>query len=435
MGFDVVYLPPIHPIGTTARKGPGNTLVAGPGDPGSPWAIGAAAGGHPAIDPARHHRRLRRLRRRRGGQRPGGGPRLRAAVLARPSLGRRAPRVVPPPARRHHPLRREPAEEVPGHLPDQLLAGRRTPTGWRCGTPARRSSSTGSPTACAIFRVDNPHTKPFAFWEWLIADGAPASTPTWCSSPRRSPGPKVMAKLAEIGFSQSYTYFTWRHRQTAGARASTSTELAHGPDGRLHAAQLLAQHARHPRRARCGDGPPAAFALRARAGRHPGADLGHLPRLRAVRERAGVARRTRSTSHSEKYEIKDRDCGPARLARAVHRRASTRSAARHPALRRAAHDPLPPHRQRRSSSSTRRPQRRRRPTSCSCVVNLDPAPARRRRRSHSTSARSGCLATATFDVLDELTGERYTWSGPDPYVRLDPAVQVAHVLAIEPADA
>ena len=145
MGFDVLYLPPIHPIGTTERKGRDNALGAGPDDPGSPWAIGSAVGGHTAIDPrARQFRGFRHPARHRGRARHGGGPRLRPAVLARPSLGQGAPRVVPPPPRRHHRLRREPAQEVPGHLPDQLLARAESGPRGAVGRRARTSSISGS---------------------------------------------------------------------------------------------------------------------------------------------------------------------------------------------------------------------------------------------------------------------------------------------------
>ena len=150
MGFDVVYLPPIHPIGTTHRKGRGNTLAAGPDDPGSPWAIGGPEGGHDAIHPEL-----------------GTIDDFDAFVDAAEDLGlevaldyalqccpdhpwvRDHPGVVPAPARRLDPLRREPAEEVPGHPPDRVLAGRRQATAWRCGRRAATSSSTGSATASA----------------------------------------------------------------------------------------------------------------------------------------------------------------------------------------------------------------------------------------------------------------------------------------------
>ena len=121
MGFDIIYLPPIHPIGEVNRKGPNNTLTPGPDDTGSPWAIGSKDGGHDAVHPDLGTiddfdalRRPRRRPRARGRARP------RAPGGARPPLGHQSPGVVHHPRRRHHRLRGEPAEEVPGHLPDQL---------------------------------------------------------------------------------------------------------------------------------------------------------------------------------------------------------------------------------------------------------------------------------------------------------------------------
>ena len=121
LGIDVLYLPPVHPIGSSFRKGPNNRTPARAGDPGSPWAIGSAEGGHTGVHPdlgtladldalvAR-----RRRARHRHGPRPG------VPVLARPPVGQRAPRVVPPSARRHDPVRGEPAEALSGHLPARL---------------------------------------------------------------------------------------------------------------------------------------------------------------------------------------------------------------------------------------------------------------------------------------------------------------------------
>ena len=121
MGFDIVYLPPIHPIGTTNRKGPNNTLSPGPDDVGSPWAIGSADGGHDAIHPdLGTDGGLRRVRDEDDRPRHGGRARPRAAGHPGPPVGDRAPRVVHRARRRHDRVRREPAEEVPGHLPGQL---------------------------------------------------------------------------------------------------------------------------------------------------------------------------------------------------------------------------------------------------------------------------------------------------------------------------
>ena len=121
MGFDVIYLPPIHPIGEVNRKGPNNTLTPGPDDTGSPWAIGSEHGGHDAIHPdLGGFDDFDAFVARAGELGPRGGPRPGAAGGARPPVGQGPPRVVHHPGRRHHRLRGEPAEEVPGHLPDQL---------------------------------------------------------------------------------------------------------------------------------------------------------------------------------------------------------------------------------------------------------------------------------------------------------------------------
>ena len=150
MGFDVVYLPPIHPIGRSHRKGPQQHPRRRAERPRQPVGHRHRAAATPRSSPSLGTiEDFDALRGRGRAARPGGRPRLRAAVLARPPVGHRASRVVPPPARRHHQVRREPAQEVPGHLPDQLLAGRRRATARRCGRRARRSSTTGSATASA----------------------------------------------------------------------------------------------------------------------------------------------------------------------------------------------------------------------------------------------------------------------------------------------
>ena len=121
LGFDVVYLPPVHPIGRSNRKGRNNALEAGPKDPGSPWAIGSEEGGHDAINPelgtvAQFEQLVAAAKKHRHRDRA----RLRDPVLARPPVAEGAPGVVQPPARRHAEVRREPAEALPGHLQRQL---------------------------------------------------------------------------------------------------------------------------------------------------------------------------------------------------------------------------------------------------------------------------------------------------------------------------
>ncbi len=208
MGFDVLYFPPIHPIGRTHRKGRNNTLNAGPDDPGSPYAIGAEAGGHEAIHPEL-----------------GTFEDFRALVAAARDEGLEIALDFAIQCSPDHPwLKAHPdwfqwrpdgsiryAENPPkkyedivnvdfyanGAAPDLWLALRDVVEGWvRLGV--------------RIFRVDNPHTKPFPFWEWLIAD-IRSRDPGVIFLAEAFTRPKLMYRLGKVGFSESYTYFTWRH--------------------------------------------------------------------------------------------------------------------------------------------------------------------------------------------------------------------------------
>ena len=291
MGFDVLYLPPIHPIGRSFRKGRNNALTAGPGDPGSPWAIGAD-GGRPHGDRAgaRHARRLRsRSSRAARAARPRDRARPRLPVLARSSVGARASRVVPPSARRHDQVRGEPAEEVPGHLPARLrvrrLAGAvaRAAASHRVLDRPRRARSSASTTRTPSRSRSGSGCSP----------RSSAQHPDDDLPVRGVHAAEGDALSGQGRFSQSYTYFTWRN--TKAELTEYFTELTQTDVARVPAAEPVRQHARHPARvpaARRPAGVPGAARPRGDARR----ELRHLQRLRAVRERAGAARAARSTS-------------------------------------------------------------------------------------------------------------------------------------------
>ncbi len=220
MGFDIVYLPPIHPIGHAYRKGPNNTLAVGPDDPGSPWAIGNSGGGHTAIEPQLGT--LEDFERFVTAAHDNG---LEVALDYALQCSPDHPYV------REHPewfaLRSdgtiEYAENPPKKYQDivnfrwygaaapALYAELRDVVEFWIGRGIR------------VFRVDNPHTKPFAFWEWMIAD-VRSRHPETIFLAEAFTRPKVMARLAKSGFSQSYTYFTWRN--TKGELTAYMTELA-----------------------------------------------------------------------------------------------------------------------------------------------------------------------------------------------------------------
>ncbi|MGH8206670.1 MAG: alpha-1,4-glucan--maltose-1-phosphate maltosyltransferase, partial [Steroidobacteraceae bacterium] len=207
MGFDVLYLPPIHPIGTTQRRGPNNAAVAGPADPGSPWAIGSEAGGHKAIDPALGtledwHRLVAHAREL------GIEIALDLAFQCSPDH----------PYVREHPewfLARPDgsiqfAENPPKQYPDIYPFHFETAAWRELWVELASIVEFWIDQGVHIFRVDNPHTKPFALWEWLIARVRRAH-PDVIFLAEAFTRPHVMYRLAKLGFTQSYTYFAWRN--------------------------------------------------------------------------------------------------------------------------------------------------------------------------------------------------------------------------------
>jgi len=224
MGFDVLYFPPIHPIGRAHRKGPNNSLKAGPGDPGSPYAIGSEEGGHDAVHPQlgslEDFRQLVRVAREHGLE-----VALDFAVQCSPDHPwlKQHPGWFswrPDGSIRHAenpPKKYEDIVNVEFYaeaaMPDLWLALRDVVLGW-------------VEQGVTLFRVDNPHTKPMPFWEWLIAD-VRERHPEVIFLSEAFTRPAMMARLGKLGFSQSYTYFTWRN--TKAELQSYLTELNQAP--------------------------------------------------------------------------------------------------------------------------------------------------------------------------------------------------------------
>ena len=207
MGFDVVYLPPIHPIGHTNRKGKDNVLTAGPDDPGSPYAIGGEEGGHKAVNPEfgtpEDFRRFVRSVEDHGME-----VALDFAIQCSPD----------------HPYLKEHPEWF-RHRPDgSIKYAENPPKKYQDIVNVDFHSEDWEglwrewldvvlfwvEQGVKIFRVDNPHTKPFPFWEWLIRE-VQSEHPEVIFLAEAFTRPKVMKSLAKLGFTQSYTYFTWRH--------------------------------------------------------------------------------------------------------------------------------------------------------------------------------------------------------------------------------
>ncbi|HTW10828.1 MAG TPA: alpha-1,4-glucan--maltose-1-phosphate maltosyltransferase [Acidimicrobiales bacterium] len=425
LGFDVLYLPPVHPIGHTARKGRNGAMEAGPDDPGSPWAIGSEEGGHMSVHPdlgtLDDFDHLVRTAREHGLE-----VALDYALNCSPD----------------HPWVKEHPEWF-HHRPDGTIAYAENPPKkyqdiyplnfWPAHEPDREALW----VACKeifdfwighgvrTFRVDNPHTKPFAFWEWVIG-AVKAEYPSTVFLAEAFTRPKVMARLAEIGFSQSYTYFTWRTSQHGpeGIWAYID-ELAHGP---------LADYMRPNFWPNTPDilsgplrgGPPAAFALRyvlaatlsPLYGVYSGYELcENVPASPDNEEYLG----------SEKYELKHRDFSrPGSLSplfsavNGIRRRhpafASLRGTHFHPSDNPAIV----------AYSKTSGDGR----DNLLVVVNLDPYSAQESVL-HLDPVHLGRAGSSTLDVVDELSGEQYSW-GLHPFVRLDPYRRVAHIFDIRP---
>ncbi|HEX4510019.1 MAG TPA: alpha-1,4-glucan--maltose-1-phosphate maltosyltransferase [Burkholderiaceae bacterium] len=223
MGFDVLYLPPIHPIGRERRKGRNNALEAVDGDVGSPWAIGAAEGGHGAIHPAlgtaEDFRRLVSAARGHGIDLA-----LDIALQCAPDH----PWVQAHPQWfRHRPDGSIQYAENPPKKYQDIYPFDFETDDWRAMWAALRDIfEHWIAEGVTIFRVDNPHTKAFPFWEWCITD-IKARHPEAIFLAEAFTRPKVMHRLAKVGFSQSYTYFTWRHSKHE--LTEYLTELAHTP--------------------------------------------------------------------------------------------------------------------------------------------------------------------------------------------------------------
>jgi len=220
MGFDVLYLPPIHPIGATKRKGPNNALEAARDDPGSPWAIGGRAGGHTSVHP-----KLGTLEDfqafRAEAERLGIEVALDLAFQCSPDH----PYVSDRPDwfKRRRDGSVQYAENPPKKYEDIYpfdFASSEWESLWR---ELRDVVEFWVSQGVSVFRVDNPHTKPFGFWQWLIGD-VRSRHPGVIFLAEAFARPRVMYRLAKLGFSQSYTYFTWRN--TKPELTAYFTELA-----------------------------------------------------------------------------------------------------------------------------------------------------------------------------------------------------------------
>jgi starch synthase (maltosyl-transferring) len=419
MGFDVLYLPPIHPIGRVKRKGRNNTLVPKPDDPGSPWAIGSEEGGHKAIHPQL-----------------GTAADFRHLVTAARALGIEVALDIALQCAPDHPYVREHPDWF-RHRPDgSVQYAENPPKKYEDIYPFNFQSNRWSALwgeiksifdhwlaqGVRVFRVDNPHTKPFALWEWLIAE-IKRERPDVIFLSEAFTRPRVMHRLAKLGFSQSYTYFAWRNTKWELTEYFTELSASDGreyfrPNAWPNTPDILTSYLQN--------GGRPAFMTRLVLAATLSANYGIYGPAYELAENRPREQGSEEYLNSEKYEIKHRDLGrPDGLGDFITRVNAARRG--HPALH---FDwTLRFHGVDNGELICYSKATRDKSDAMLMVVNLDPY----HRQSGWTDLdldALGITESESFQVHDLLSDARYLWHGRRNYVELDPQVCPAHIFRI-----
>ncbi|HET7386098.1 MAG TPA: alpha-1,4-glucan--maltose-1-phosphate maltosyltransferase [Nocardioidaceae bacterium] len=432
MGFDVVYLPPIHPIGRVNRKGANNTLVAAPDDVGSPWAIGNEQGGHDEIHPD-----LGTLQD------------FDAFVARARELGLEVAMDYALQCAPDHPWAAKHPEWFTTRADGTIAYAENPPKKYQDIYPvnfdndpegiyheALRVLRHWMDHGVRIFRVDNPHTKPVQFWEWLLGE-VRKTDPDVLFLAEAFTKPAMMRTLATIGFHQSYTYFTWRNAkwelEEYLAELSHRTSAVLRPNLFVNTPDILHAYLQY--------GGPAAFRIRATIAATASPTWGVYAGFELF-EHVAVRPGSEEYLDSEKYQIRIRDWAGAEaegrsLAPYLTRLNEIRRA--HPALQQlrnlvvhASDDESVLVYSKSAPKVSRRSQARSSTTgegeddTVIVVVNVDPHAARET-MVHLNMPALGLDWNDQIAVHDELTGQTWTW-GERNYVRLDPYAEPAHIL-------
>lgn len=419
MGFDVLYLPPIHPIGDSFRKGRNNAPNAAPGDPGSPWAIGGRAGGHKAIHPELGNLddfRHLVLRAKEAG--------ISIALDIAMQCSPEHPYV------REHPewFKKRPdgtiqyAENPPKKYQDIYPFDFETPAWKPLWEELKTVMEFWVQQGVTIFRVDNPHTKAFPFWEWAIAE-LKAAHPELVFLAEAFTRPKVMYNLAKVGFSQSYNYFPWRNtsaelRQFMTELTRTSVKEFYRPNLWPNTPDILPQFLQY--------GGRAGFVIRLILAATLGASYGIYGPAYELGVSGPRATGEEEYLDSEKYELKAWNLdAPDSLQPLIARVNSIRR--ENPALHRneliAFHDI---DNEQLIAYSKRTEDRG---NLILVVVNLDPHHAQKG-FVHLSLEELGIGPEDTFQVHDLLGGAHFLWRGPRNLVEFDPKTASAAVFRI-----
>lgn len=420
MGFDIVYLPPIHPIGRTFRKGRNNALRADAGEPGSPWAIGGPEGGHTAVDPA-----LGTLEDFAHFVRTAEHLRLEVALDLAFQTSPDHPYVSQHPEWfRHRPDGTiKYAENPPKKYQDIYALDFEGPAWRQLWSELHAVTKFWIEHGVRIFRVDNPHTKPLRFWQWMLAE-IRAEHPDAIFLAEAFTRPKIMRFLAKAGFNQSYSYFTWRN--TKVELTEYFTELTHTdvceymrPNLFANTPDILHEYLQH--------GGRPAFKIRLILAATLGASYGIYSGFELC-ENVPLRNGSEEYLDSEKYQMRPRQWDqPGHIGELVARmneiRRENRALQSDRMLR---------------FCNTDNPQilcyRKSTPDGSNTilvVVNLD-AHHMQHGWVQVPLRELGIAPDEPFVVRDLLDDTPYTWRGEWNYVRLDPEIVPAHVLRLDP---
>jgi starch synthase (maltosyl-transferring) len=417
LGFDVIYLPPVHPIGRTHRKGRNNALVAGPDDPGSPWAIGGAAGGHLAVEPA-----LGTLND------------FDHFVLVANRLGMEVALDLAIQCSPDHPWVKEHPEWFYQRPDGTIKYAENPPKRYQDIYPLNFHSEHATQIWLAmleivefwidhgvkIFRVDNPHTKPFPFWQWLVTQ-VRRRDPDVLLLAEAFTRPKIMKALAKLGYHQSYSYFTWRNHKAELAEyltELTQTEMReyYQPNFFTNTPDILHEFLQK--------GGRPAFQIRLLLAATLSPSYGIYSGFELCENEAVAG--TEEYLNSEKFEIKVRDWNqPGNLNELVARVNAIRRD--NPALQEMANVRFLPAENEHilffmKSTADKS-------NTLLIAINLDPFHAQ---EAHVwvPAADIGVRGGESYEVEDLLTGSRYRW-GERNFVRLAPEGPPAHILRVE----
>jgi starch synthase (maltosyl-transferring) len=411
MGFDVLYLPPVHPIGTTARKGKNNDVAALPGDVGSPWAIGSKEGGHKAVHPDL-----------------GTLADFDSLVKAANKLGIEVALDIAFQCSPDHPYVKEHPEWFRWRPDGTVQYAENPPKKYQDIYPFEFETAAWPELydelksvfefwiehGVRIFRVDNPHTKPFAFWEWVITELKTKNKDLIFLSEAFT-RPRIMHRLSKLGFTQSYTYFTWRNTKPELIEyflelSSSEKREYFRPNVWPNTPDILHATLQH--------GGPPAFAARVILAATLSANYGLYGPAYELMEHMPREPGSEEYLYSEKYEIKRWDTGrPDSLSSLIKKLNGIRKA--NPALQSdwslkfhpIDNDQLIAYSKKQGDNQVL------------VIVNLD-----------TRFVQSGWVEFGfggeAFEVQDLLGGRRYTWQGDKNYVELNPHALPAHVFLV-----